>query len=150
MQTTTNVVPQSNALLTQSKLPLGAIFSPMAQPQRPEDQIPIVNLSSGGIVRCRRCRAYINPWSIFTDGGRRWKCNLCAYMNDVPTDYYCGVDANGFRTDLHERPELTKGCVEFVASSEYMVRPPQPPGKKSKHRTLQPSSLLSLLRCLPL
>jgi protein transport protein SEC24 len=28
---------------------------------------------------------------------------------------------------LNQRPELTKGTVEFVAPAEYMVRPPMPP-----------------------
>ena len=29
--------------------------------------------------------------------------------------------------DLTDRPELHSGCIEFVAATEYMVRPPQPP-----------------------
>jgi len=28
---------------------------------------------------------------------------------------------------MNERPELQRGCVEFIAPSEYMVRAPQPP-----------------------
>ncbi|RWW70264.1 hypothetical protein BHE74_00022066 [Ensete ventricosum] len=36
-------------------------------------------------------------------------------------------DASGRRCDLDQRPELCKGSVEFVASTEYMVRPPMPP-----------------------
>lgn len=35
--------------------------------------------------------------------------------------------ATGLRADVNERPELLRGCVEFVAPSEYMVRAPQPP-----------------------
>lgn len=37
------------------------------------------------------------------------------------------MDASGRRIDLDQRPELTKGSVEFVAPTEYMVRPPMPP-----------------------
>lgn len=37
------------------------------------------------------------------------------------------MDANGRRCDLDQRPELSKGSVEFVAPTEYMVRPPMPP-----------------------
>jgi protein transport protein SEC24 len=33
----------------------------------------------------------------------------------------------GVRQDQHERAELTKGSVDFVASNEYMNRPPMPP-----------------------
>lgn len=39
----------------------------------------------------------------------------------VPGDYYSPIDANGRRADLDYRPELNRGCVEFIAPSEYMV-----------------------------
>eukprot|EP00741_Cyanophora_paradoxa_P004787 tig00000829_g4645.t1 len=49
--------------------------------------------------------------------------------NDVPREYYCNLDASGKRRDLYERPELTHGAVEFVATPEYVMpgRPLQPP-----------------------
>lgn len=77
--------------------------------------------------RCRGCRTYINPFVVFVDGGRRWACNVCSTVNDVPGDYFCALDQNGKRRDLNERPELKSGAVEFVAPQEYMVRPPMPP-----------------------
>lgn len=44
-------------------------------------------------------------------------------MNDVPVDYYAGIDmATGRRTDEAQRPELSFGSVEYVAPTEYMVR----------------------------
>lgn len=36
----------------------------------------------GSIVRCQRCRTYINAYVMFTDGGRRWRCNVCAMLNE--------------------------------------------------------------------
>lgn len=45
----------------------------------------------------------------------------------VPGDYFAPLDASGRRIDLDQRPELIKGSVEFVAPTEYMVRPPMPP-----------------------
>ncbi|KVI12414.1 Gelsolin domain-containing protein [Cynara cardunculus var. scolymus] len=45
----------------------------------------------------------------------------------VQNDYFAHLDASGKRVDLDQRPELTNGCVEFVAPAEYMVRPPMPP-----------------------
>lgn len=45
----------------------------------------------------------------------------------VPVEYFCPLDANGKRKDVDERPELCQGSVEFVAPTEYMVRPPMPP-----------------------
>jgi protein transport protein SEC24 len=45
----------------------------------------------------------------------------------VPIEYFCSLDENGRRRDADERPELSCGSVEFVAQTEYMVRPPMPP-----------------------
>lgn len=49
------------------------------------------------------------------------------YLFSVPGDYYSILDANGRRIDSDQRPELSKGSVEFLAPTEYMVRPPMPP-----------------------
>jgi len=54
---------------------------------------------------------------------RRFTCNVCDLMNEVPVDYYAGIDmATGRRTDEAQRPELSFGSVEYVAPTEYMVR----------------------------
>jgi hypothetical protein len=53
------------------------------------------------------------------------RCNLCGASNDVPSSYFCHLDANGQRRDKDQRPELCTGSVELVAPAEYMVRPPQ-------------------------
>lgn len=45
----------------------------------------------------------------------------------VPVEYFSPLDENGRRRDADERPELSCGSVEFVAPTEYMVRPPMPP-----------------------
>lgn len=45
----------------------------------------------------------------------------------MQNDYFAPLDADGQRVDIAQRPELTQGCVEFVAPAEYMVRPPMPP-----------------------
>ena len=61
------------------------------------------------------------------ENGRRWRCNICTQINDTSAPYFCHLDADGNRRDRDHRPELSEGIVEFVAPSEYMVRPPQPP-----------------------
>lgn len=127
MRMTTSVVANTTSLLNKSGIPLGCVIHPMAQPVRPEDRIPVVNFGGSGIIRCRKCRAYINPFVSWVDSGRKWRCNLCSFVNEVPSDYYSPLDSNGIRQDINERPELSRGCVEFIAPSEYMVRPPQPP-----------------------
>jgi protein transport protein SEC24 len=70
----------------------------------------------------------MNPFVRWLDGGRRFQCNLCGSMNDTPAWYFCNVGPNGTRRDMNERPELTYGSVEYVASNQYVVRPPERPG----------------------
>ena len=124
MRMTSNAIPNSAELKKRWALPFGALIHPMAKPNEP---VPVVNFGSAGVVRCRRCRTYINPYVGFIDGGKRWICNVCAQPNDVPVEYFCALDNNGRRRDHNERPELLKGTVEFVAPAEYMVRAPMPP-----------------------
>jgi len=45
----------------------------------------------------------------------------------VPVEYFSPLDENGRRLDADDRPELSCGSVDFVAPTEYMVRPPMPP-----------------------
>jgi protein transport protein SEC24 len=52
---------------------------------------------------------------------------VCGLVNDCHPEYFSALDSRGIRYDILERPELRFGCVEFVAPSEYMVRPPMPP-----------------------
>ena len=78
-------------------------------------------------AKTNRCRLYINAFVSWFENGRRWRCNICSQVNDCPSAYFCHLDAQNQRRDKLQRPELSKGVVEFVAPSEYMVRPPQPP-----------------------
>ncbi|KZV30407.1 protein transport protein Sec24-like [Dorcoceras hygrometricum] len=126
LRLTTGGIPNSQSLASRWHLGLGAIVCPLAESPL-GDEVPIVNFGTTGIIRCRRCRTYVNPYVAFTDHGRKWRCNICSLLNDVPGEYFAHVDANGRRVDLDQRPELTKGSVEFIAPAEYMVRPPMPP-----------------------
>jgi protein transport protein SEC24 len=119
-----NTQAQANA----SRLPLGVICKPMAGDKGiTNDDIEVVDFGATGIIRCKRCRTYINPYVTWTDNGRRWRCNICGMLNDVPSTYFSHLDQKGQRRDRDQRPELMKCSVEFVAPGDYMVRPPQPP-----------------------
>jgi protein transport protein SEC24 len=124
MRLTVNALPASAALRQRYGLPVALLLQPLAPTPAP---VPVVNPGGGAIVRCRRCRTYINPFCAFTDGGRRWRCNCCTHLNEVPVEYFCSLDASGRRRDWAERPELCTGSVEYIAPAEYMVRPPMPP-----------------------
>lgn len=123
----TGAFPISIALSKKYSMPLGAVVQPLARPAEGEKDVPVINFGASGIVRCRRCRSYVNFSCSFRDGGRRWICSMCGFSNDCPSDYFAPLDQNGKRRDAAERPELHRGSVEFVAPAEYMVRPPMPP-----------------------
>ncbi|KAI8099372.1 uncharacterized protein BX664DRAFT_321106 [Halteromyces radiatus] len=121
---TLNAVPATEALLKKSRLPFSLVLAPYRSLKEEDEPVPVV--SDSVIARCRRCRTYINPFVTFVEGGQRWKCNMCFLLNDVPAAF--DYDAHTQQqADRWKRPELNYGCVEFVAPTEYMVRPPQAP-----------------------
>ncbi|XP_072899228.1 protein transport protein Sec24B-like isoform X2 [Hemitrygon akajei] len=111
-------VPQTQTLLNKAKLPLGLLLHPF----RDLTHLPVITSST--IVRCRTCRTYINPFVSFLDQ-RRWKCNLCYRVNDVPEEFMYNPLTHSYG-EPHKRPEVQTATVEFIASSDYMLRPPQP------------------------
>jgi hypothetical protein len=72
------------------------------------------------VVRCRTCRAYINPYVTFPPekGGTVWICNLCYRFNEVVSPYFSSLDSYGRRNDLADRPELIHSTIEIVAPVE--------------------------------
>lgn len=67
----------------------------------------------------------MNPFVTFLSHGRRWRCNMCFRVDNVPEDYdYDAIQRK--HVERSERPELNFATVEYIAPSEYMVRPPQP------------------------
>ncbi|RAR03243.1 protein transport protein sec24 [Stemphylium lycopersici] len=123
LRCTLNTIPTNHSLLKKSKLPFALVISPYASLHDSEDPIPVVQDQI--ISRCRRCRAYINPFVSFLDHGHRWRCNMCNLTNDVPQAFDWDA-AQQKSVDRWQRPELNYAVTEFVAPQEYMVRPPQP------------------------
>lgn len=111
-------IPDSHSLLQKSRLPLGILIHPFKDIK----QLPVVQC--GTIVRCRSCRTYINPFVTFVDQ-RRWKCNLCFRINELPDEFLYDPLSKSYG-DPSRRPEVKNATIEFIAPSEYMLRPPQP------------------------
>eukprot|EP01060_Flectonema_neradi_P037772 TRINITY_DN770_c0_g1_i1.p1 TRINITY_DN770_c0_g1~~TRINITY_DN770_c0_g1_i1.p1 ORF type:complete len:1410 (+),score=304.88 TRINITY_DN770_c0_g1_i1:395-4231(+) len=129
MRFTHGIIPNSQQLTTKVGLPVGVIIRPFADLEPEEEPIPVVTFKQGKtqtVVRCTKCKAYINPYCRFTDGGKAWICVVCRVMNNVHQDYFAPLE-NGIRTDIHERPELNRCTVEFSAPSNYLSGPPQNP-----------------------
>ena len=122
---TSTTLPTTAAMATSCKVPIGGILRPFANPDDAETQV--VQPGAAGIIRCKRCRTYINPFVSWLENGRRWRCNICAQLNETASAYFCHLDERNRRRDVAQRPELSQSVVEWVAPSEYMVRAPQAP-----------------------
>lgn len=121
---TLNNIPTTSEGLHSTGLPLGMLIQPLAPLQAGEAEIPVLDFGEAGPPRCRRCRAYINPFMMFRSGGNKFVCNLCSYPNDTPPEYFCAISPQGVRLDRDQRAELHRGTVEFVVPKEYWTREP--------------------------
>ncbi|XP_052417656.1 protein transport protein Sec24D [Carassius gibelio] len=129
MRCTTYSFPSTADLAKQCKVPLAAIIKPFANVPKNETPLYIVNHGETGPIRCNRCKAYMCPYMQFMDGGRRYQCGFCSCVNEVPVQYFQHLDHMGRRMDLYERPELSLGSYEFIATLDYCKnnKPPNPP-----------------------
>jgi protein transport protein SEC24 len=121
---TLNNIPVSAEALAATALPLGLILQPLAPLQEGEQPVPVLDFGDGGPPRCRRCRAYINPFMQFKAGGNKFVCNMCSFPNDTAGDYFAPTDHAGVRVDRLQRPELTLGTVDYVVPKEYWSKEP--------------------------
>ncbi|KAK3942013.1 hypothetical protein QBC46DRAFT_284758 [Diplogelasinospora grovesii] len=121
---TMNNLPATAEGLKSTGLPLGLLLQPLAPLQAGELAVPVLDFGDQGPPRCHRCRAYINPFMMFRSGGNKFVCNLCNYANDTPPEYFCATSPQGVRVDRDQRPELTRGTVEFVVPKEYWTKEP--------------------------
>ncbi|XP_042901312.1 protein transport protein Sec24A isoform X2 [Parasteatoda tepidariorum] len=111
-------VPDTSSLLGKSRLPFGILIHPF------RDAPSLCVIQCNTIVRCRSCRTYINPFISFIDQ-RRWKCNLCFRVNDLPEEFLYDPATRSYG-DPARRPEIKNATIEYIAPSDYMLRPPQP------------------------
>ncbi|TRY80868.1 hypothetical protein TCAL_12910, partial [Tigriopus californicus] len=111
-------IPETEAILKKSRLPLGVLIHPF----KDLSHLPVIQCST--IVRCRQCRTYINPFVQFVDQ-RRWRCNVCYRVNELPEEFMYDPVSKSYG-DPSRRPECKAATIEFIAPSEYMLRPPQP------------------------
>lgn len=122
MRCTLNAIPKTNSLLKKTKLPLAVVIRPYQHLQDNIDPPPLTE--DGCVVRCRRCRSYMNPFVIFSEQGRRWRCNFCRLANDIPMQFNHSYD--GSQLNQYDRNEVKYGVMEYLAPKEYSVRQPPP------------------------
>lgn len=115
-------IPSTDELSSAAKVPICLVIQPLANPGTDDNKIPVIDHGPSGPVRCRRCKAYICVGAVFVDGGRRFHCIFCQCVNEVPETYFCHLDHTGRRRDIEQRPELTCGSVDYVATPQYSSR----------------------------
>uniref|UniRef100_A0A8C5BSR4 SEC24 homolog C, COPII coat complex component n=1 Tax=Gadus morhua TaxID=8049 RepID=A0A8C5BSR4_GADMO len=122
-------MPCTADMAKQSQVPLAAVIKPLAT--LPPDETPpyLVDHGEAGPIRCNRCKAYMCPYMQFIEGGRRFQCGFCSCVSDVPPHYFQHLDHTGKRVDCYDRPELSLGSYEFLATVDYCKnnKLPQPP-----------------------
>ncbi|XP_054162584.1 protein transport protein Sec24C-like [Oppia nitens] len=110
-------VPITEDTLKLTNIPLGIVIQPFDDTE--VDGKNVVPITNSEIIRCNRCKAYMNPYMRFIDGGRRFQCSLCHHITDCSPSYYANLDHTGQRLDKFNRPELFLGSYEFRATAEY-------------------------------
>ncbi|XP_048851478.1 protein transport protein Sec24D-like isoform X1 [Brienomyrus brachyistius] len=129
MRSTVYSFPCTADLAKQCQVPLAVTIKPLALIPKNETPLYTVDHGEAGPIRCNRCKAYMCPYMHFIDGGRRYQCGFCSCVNEVPTFYFQHLDHVGRRVDAYQRPELSLGSYEFIATPEYCKdkKPPNPP-----------------------
>uniref|UniRef100_A0A4W4F156 SEC24 homolog C, COPII coat complex component n=1 Tax=Electrophorus electricus TaxID=8005 RepID=A0A4W4F156_ELEEL len=120
-------MPCTSDMAKQSQVPLAAVIKPLAT--LPLDEVRHLDHGESGPIRCNRCKAYMCPYMQFIEGGRRFQCGFCSCVTEVPPHYFQHLDHTGKRVDCYDRPELSMGSYEFLATVDYCKnnKIPQPP-----------------------
>lgn len=115
-------LPQDPSTINSTGSLIGISLQPLSDVGPYDEMVPLIDEPKGPF-RCSRCRCYINPYFTYDSKGSSTFCNLCKMENKLPTEMYAPVNQYGVRTDKNERYELHCGTYEFLASSEYHLRP---------------------------
>ena len=73
---TINTIPKDLTLIKTSSIP----FFLSVELNKEGLDVPIVN---DELVRCEKCKGYLNPFVEIINPGYKWKCNLCDTINEV-------------------------------------------------------------------
>ena len=117
MRLNVKTIPSNIEVFKESGITLGLTISPLAN----SSNIPIIKYKEDEeIPRCTSCKAYINPFFNWIEGGDKWICNLCKAKNITATYYYEPIDKTGQRKDIGSRPEIRVGSYEFFATKSFL------------------------------
>ncbi|XP_031161645.1 protein transport protein Sec24C isoform X2 [Sander lucioperca] len=110
-------VPCDGQTALLSRLPLGALVTPLAK-QNAGEPLPVCN-EPECLMGCGGCGASMCPAMGWQDCGQRFYCPFCSKLSEVPWQLYQptkGVE--GVRVDKDKRPELSMGSYEILNSQK--------------------------------
>lgn len=111
-------IPSEEHKRSATKLPLGLTVHPFAT-LIPEEPIPLVTMENGEEpLRCRRCRAYVCPNFEFSYNSS-FICSICHVKMNLTNEQFSPLGPDGKRFDYISRPELSRGCVDFLVPETY-------------------------------
>lgn len=130
-RSTINSVPKDQSKLKGSSIP----FFLNVDFQKENTFAPVITES---LVRCVKCKAYLNPYVEIIMPGYKWKCNLCETINETSTPFQMkerrscenpndpAVNSQ-FNKAYFVREELRNDVYELEAPDTFNVATPDPP-----------------------
>nr|XP_020492301.1 protein transport protein Sec24C-like [Labrus bergylta] len=108
-------VPCDGQTALLSRLPLGALVTPLTEQNAGEKPLTVIK-ESERVMSCGWCGASMCPAMGWQDCGQRFYCPFCGKLSEVPWQHYQptkGVE--GVRVDKDKRPELSMGSYEILS-----------------------------------
>ena len=121
LRTTINVFPKREEQIKQTSIPIGLYISPTSIFKK-ENDIPIINYGEeNDAPRCRneKCKAFMNQFVKFKNGGEKWECNFCKCTNKTSNYFFNSIDNNYSKIDYDKKIELNNGSYEFILNRSY-------------------------------
>ncbi|XP_029960116.1 protein transport protein Sec24C [Salarias fasciatus] len=116
IRSTSYCVPCEGQTALLSRLPLGALVTPMAHQLAGEKSIPLCT-EADCVEGCASCGASMCPAMSWQDCGQRFYCPFCGKLSEVKWQHYQPTKgAEGVRVDRDKRPELSLGSYEILRS----------------------------------
>ncbi|XP_008286897.1 protein transport protein Sec24C [Stegastes partitus] len=118
IRSTSYCVPCEGQTALLSRLPLGALVTPLVKQNAGEKPLPLCK-ETECVVGCGWCGASMCPAMAWQDCGQRFCCPFCGKLSEVLWQHYQptkGVE--GVRVDKDKRPELSMGSYEMLSSQK--------------------------------
>lgn len=131
-RSTINMVPKEINVLSTSRIP----FAINVAPESFMDEN--VELCQDPIVRCDKCKTYINPFIEVIPPGTLWKCNMCQSLNSAAVTFrqirqferngpFNPLENYAINTSNFLNAELRNDVIDIIAPSSFSIKPSSDP-----------------------